>query len=67
MMLSPDWHAGFNAGRAGRPYVWPPDAEDYGEFTLGFMDGKAKYELRRAQVEIKPRSWWRRLWSRLFR
>jgi hypothetical protein len=66
-MFVPRWtkSADFDAGKRGERYVWPPDTDDMGEWTVGYMQGRVDREIGRAGVVIK-RPWWRRLlfWRR---
>jgi len=35
-----DWQSGFDAGRAGKPFVYPPDVKDLFAWTSGYIEGR---------------------------
>ena len=37
---SKDWQSGFEAGQAGKPFVYPPDVKDLFAWTSGYIEGR---------------------------
>ena len=35
-----DWQSGFDAGRAGKPFVYPADVKDLFAWTSGYIEGR---------------------------
>jgi hypothetical protein len=35
-----DWQSGFDAGRAGKPFVYPLDVKDLFAWTSGYIEGR---------------------------
>jgi hypothetical protein len=35
-----DWQSGFDAGRQGKPFIYPPDVKDLFAWTSGYIEGR---------------------------
>ena len=35
-----DWQSGFDAGRGGKPFIYPPGVKDLLAWTSGYIEGR---------------------------